>query len=301
MLWIPWALAAAINLDGMSWKVPAAEAFLPYAAAATAAVLVLAALARARAAAAIALIGLLILVAPRVGRATADPQPAARGPVITVATSNIYVGEADTAALTRLVRTRHIDILAIEENTPESDAAARRAGLRRLLPHGFSTPDPRPGAAGLALWSRWPIDRIAPAPGDHRSLGGLIHIPGAAPIHVRAVHPPPPFNAGNMPCWQRCTRAFTSAQHATGNAILAGDYNATLDHHPLRALLRSGYRDAAEQSGIAWRPTWTNGSWAHLTIDHILVTPRIAVLGVTTHDLAATDHDVVVTRLRLPQ
>jgi endonuclease/exonuclease/phosphatase family metal-dependent hydrolase len=301
LIWVPWVVAWLIDLDRLTWKIPAAEAFLPYVIVATAAVLVAALRIRALTAIVIAAVGLAALVAPRIDWVQHDPQPAARGPVITVATSNVFLGTADTAALTRLVRAHGVDILAIEENTPEWDAAARRAGLRTLLPDGISIPDQHHGAAGLALWSRWPIETVPPAPGDHRSLGGIIRIPGAPPIHIRSVHPSPPFNTANIPCWRHCTRAFAKANTVEPNAILAGDFNATLDHHPLRGVLRSGYRDAAEQTGYAWHPTWTNGSWATLTIDHILVTRRIAVLGVTAHDLAATDHDVVVTRLRLPR
>ncbi|MBO9532171.1 MAG: endonuclease/exonuclease/phosphatase family protein [Solirubrobacteraceae bacterium] len=303
LLWVPWLIATTVDIDARSWRIPAAVAFLPYVVVLTAVVLVVAALLRSRAAAIGALIGLVVLGIPRLGRLTHDDQPAARGPIVTIATGNVLVGHADPTFLARLVRGEHVDLLAIQENTPEWDAAARRAGLLRTLTHGATDPDPRPGAAGLALWSRWPITRLPAAPGDHRSLGGLVNVPGAAtPVHVRSVHPPPPFNARNVPCWKRCTRAFRHAADATGDALLVGDFNATLDHHPIRSLLGDdGFRDAAEEAGAAWRPTWSNGSWATLTIDHVLATRRIAIEGVTVHDLPGSDHDVVVARVRLPR
>lgn len=81
--------------------------------------------------------------------------------------------------------------------------------------------------------------------------------------------------------------------------LLLGDFNATLDHHPLRGVLDAGFRDAAEQTGDAGRPTWAQGP-KRLTIDHILVGPGVAVERVTVYPLARTDHDVVVAELRLP-
>ena len=62
--------------------------------------------------------------------------------------------------------------------------------------------------------------------------------------------------------------------------VLAGDFNATLDHAELRRLLDRGYRDAAEQAGVALRPTWPAGKSLPtlVTIDHVLADPRIRVV-----------------------
>ncbi|MEH3052805.1 MAG: endonuclease/exonuclease/phosphatase family protein [Patulibacter minatonensis] len=300
--WTPWVITWLVDLDRLDWRIPAAQAFLPYVAAGTAAALLLAATVRNRQATALAALGLLVLLAPRTSRVTANHQPAADGPVVTIATANVFVGEGSTSDLADLLRRHHVDVLAIQENTPEFDARAQGAGIREQLPSWLSDPDPRPGTAGLALLSRWPIDPVPPATGDHRSIGGLIHIPGASrTLHLRSVHPPPPFRSTTVPCWQRCTRTLARTRQTTTDVILAGDYNATLDHHPLRDLLASGFRDAAEQTGHAWRPTWSRNALLRLSLDHILVTDRIAVEQVTTHDLHRSDHDVVITRLRLPR
>ena len=235
------------------------------------------------------------------GPAPAAPAPAARGPVLTIATSNIYVGEGDVARLTALIRHYDVDVLAIQENTPEWDAAAQRAGLRDLLPYGLSRPDARPGAAGIALWSRWPVDPERLPGGGGRSLGGLLAIAGTQPVMIRSAHPFPPFSAHNVDCWQSCTKALAQTATNPGGAIVAGDFNASLDHHPLRHLLHHGFRDTSEERGLALRPTWTNSSWAALTLDHIFITSHIAVEQVTAHDLPSSDHDVLIARLRLPR
>ena len=79
-------------------------------------------------------------------------------------------------------------------------------------------------------------------------------MPGAPPVRVKAVHPAPPVNA------RRRARSGASALAALPGAdgrgdvqILAGDFNATLDHAELRALLDRGYIDAADAVGEGLR------------------------------------------------
>ena len=64
--------------------------------------------------------------------------------------------------------------------------------------------------------------------------------------------------------------------------VLAGDFNATLDHAALRAVLRTGWADAARRTGrgLAW--TWRplRLPWPRLVLDHVLVDPRIGVAAV---------------------
>jgi endonuclease/exonuclease/phosphatase family metal-dependent hydrolase len=85
--------------------------------------------------------------------------------------------------------------------------------------------------------------------------------------------------------------------------VLAGDFNATLDHAELRRLLDRGYRDAAEQAGVALRPTWP-GDRALIptvvTIDHVLADRRIRVVSVRTVAIPGSDHRGVLADLLLP-
>ncbi len=134
------------------------------------------------------------------------------------------------------------------------------------------------------MLSRWPIDSAAALSGDWRSLGVLVQVPGngnaATPVQVRSVHPFPPFSNENLDCWRRCTRALTQAARLAPATILAGDWNATLDHHPIRHVLAAGYRDAAEEAGrlapdlverlLGWahdrpraRDAWHRGAGGH--------------------------------------
>lgn len=301
-VWLPWLVLWLVDLEGRSWLVPSAAAFLPYGAAATLLVLIAALVARARPAVIVATIGLVLLVAPRIGRATTDAQPSARGPELTVATANVYIGHSDPAALERRAASAGVDVFAIQENTRRWDAAMLRSRLAQRFPYRITVPGREGRADGLAVLSRWPIERVPPPAGDARSLGAYVRVPGATGlVLVRSVHPFPPFDAHNLVCWRRCIRALEASQRFARSTILAGDWNATLDHHPLRDLMASGFRDAAEERGLGLRPTWSNGSWGRLTIDHVLVTRGVAVQGVTAHDQPGSDHDVLIARLRLPR
>ena len=83
--------------------------------------------------------------------------------------------------------------------------------------------------------------------------------------------------------------------------LLAGDFNATLDHAPLRDVLRLGYADAAREVGKALLPTWGQvGKPAVITIDHVLVDRRCAVLAGSVHAVPGTDHRAVFAEIRLP-
>ena len=85
--------------------------------------------------------------------------------------------------------------------------------------------------------------------------------------------------------------------------ILAGDFNATLDHPELRALLDRGYVDAADAAGAGLKPTWPAPPRKRalpLTIDHILVDRRVRVERVTVVRIPRSDHRAVIAVLRLP-
>jgi endonuclease/exonuclease/phosphatase (EEP) superfamily protein YafD len=85
--------------------------------------------------------------------------------------------------------------------------------------------------------------------------------------------------------------------------VLAGDFNATLDHAALRSVLRRGYTDAAAAAGRAlswtWRPLRLR--FPRLTLDHVLVDPRVTVAGVEVVAVRGSDHRAVVAELVLPR
>jgi endonuclease/exonuclease/phosphatase family metal-dependent hydrolase len=84
--------------------------------------------------------------------------------------------------------------------------------------------------------------------------------------------------------------------------ILAGDFNASLDHAAMRRLLDRGYKDAAAQVGAGLIPTWPSNKRIPpiITIDHVLVDHRVGVKAVSVHDVPGTDHRAVFAELTVP-
>jgi endonuclease/exonuclease/phosphatase family metal-dependent hydrolase len=116
------------------------------------------------------------------------------------------------------------------------------------------------------------------------------------------VHVTTPRNDDQAFLWEHDLGALPDAEPDGELQILAGDFNATLDHAKLRDVLDRGYRDAAEVAGAGLAPTRSTDSTVPLpaTIDHVLVDERVGVRSVTTHDVPETDHRAVVADLGLP-
>ena len=171
-----------------------------------------------------------------------------------------------------------------------------------------------------ASWTNCPDGRLSRA--VHRAAGtGAASGPLAAPVSaarctarldlpsgqsvqlacIHAAPPKPPWSPGAAARW----RSQLSALPAPGDSprILAGDFNATLDHAQFRRLLRHGYLDAASQAGRGLSFTWgpqPGRRLALLAIDHVLIDRRCAVVTTSVHWLTGTDHRALYAELRLP-
>ena len=127
-------------------------------------------------------------------------------------------------------------------------------------------------------------------------------MPGAPPVWLKAVHPSPPVSAVSAPGWQEALAALPGADARGDVEIMAGDFNATLDHSELRELLDRGWVDAADAVGEGFAWTWParRRRALPLTIDHVLVDRRVRVEGVTVVRVPGSDHRAVIAQLRLP-
>jgi endonuclease/exonuclease/phosphatase (EEP) superfamily protein YafD len=236
-------------------------------------------------------------------RAVPYRQPPATGPVLRVLTANLLVGRAAAEAVTGLVRRKHADVLFVQELTGEAAGRLERAGLGDLLPHRVTQPV-RNGTRG-SIYARYPLrggPLAASAPAAR--CAARLDLPSGPVVQLACIHaapPKPPWSPGATARW----RSQLAALPAPGDSpcILAGDFNATLDHAQFRQLLRRGYADAASQAGNGLSPTWgprPGRRPALLAIDHVLTDRRCAVLATSAHRLAGTDHRALYAELRLP-
>ncbi len=82
--------------------------------------------------------------------------------------------------------------------------------------------------------------------------------------------------------------------------MVAGDFNATLDHRSCDSCSIAAGATRSLERGEALEPTWHGLPLARLTIDHVLVPPGAAVLAYEVDDLPGSDHRAVTVTLRLP-
>jgi len=276
-------------------------AFTPQAAAASA----LAALAMRRKGPAVttglAAVALGAVVAPRlIGRR----QPPARGPVLRVLTVNLLGGGAAGIELVGLVRATGADVLFVQELSDDAVTRLKRAGLSELLPNEISETAGY-GHRGSGIYARYPLrDGLRLQATAASQPTARLDLPSGQRLELVCVHPHPP-----APPWHRDAvarwRTELTVLPPGGDplVILAGDFNATLDHAQFRRLLRLGYVDAASQAGNGLIPTWgpePSGRPALLTVDHVLVDPRCAVLGTSAHGVSGSDHRALCAKIRLP-
>jgi endonuclease/exonuclease/phosphatase (EEP) superfamily protein YafD len=85
--------------------------------------------------------------------------------------------------------------------------------------------------------------------------------------------------------------------------VIAGDLNATMDHVPMRALVGSGFADAATQADSRWQPTWpADGQVSRfgfalpslVPIDHVLVKGALRAVRTESVEIDGTDHRALV-------
>jgi endonuclease/exonuclease/phosphatase (EEP) superfamily protein YafD len=245
-------------------------------------------------------VALAASVLPRVlpGR---DRGPAA-GVRLSVMTSNMLFGGADPAAIVQLVRDHDVAVLAVQEFTPDGREALAKAGLDDLLP--YSSLADEPGPSGSGVYSRFPVT----ATGDRRNGGGFrqayatVQPPGAGPVIVESAHPLAPWSVRVNNDWRADLAAQPKPDPQGAPRILLGDFNATLDHGPMRDLIASGYRDAAEVTGRGLARTWPEDKRfvPPVTIDHVLADERIGVREVSVHHIPDSDHRAVIAALTVP-
>jgi endonuclease/exonuclease/phosphatase (EEP) superfamily protein YafD len=242
---------------------------------------------------------LAVALAPRlVPNRAPDDAPGVRLRVLSV---NVAGRPATAYSIRALVERYHPDMVSIIEMPPEVVRAYTAAGVDDLLPHHVL--EPRPGFSGTGLYSRLPL-RVAPRPaGTLFAIAAASAAPeGAAPLELFSVHARAPTSPDGARRWRTDLRALPSSGDGAMR-ILAGDFNATLDHRELRRLIGRGYHDAAEQAGSGLRMTWPTDKSplpALVAIDHVLADRRVKVASARTVAVPGSDHRGVLADLILP-
>jgi endonuclease/exonuclease/phosphatase (EEP) superfamily protein YafD len=231
-------------------------------------------------------LGLCAVVLPRAIRTRQAPAGSVRVRVLSV---NLYLGRADPTAVVALARNHDVDVLSLQELSAAGAELLYAAGIADVLPHcQFEI---RERALGSGLASRHPlVKRDLAGPSIMAQPSALVDLPGPAEFEVVAVHPYPPVRPHTAVNWRRELAGLPRPGDPI--RVLAGDFNATLDH---RALRRLGYRDAAALMGAGLRPTWGR----IVQLDHILVDPRCVVTEFRVLAVPGSDHHAVFAEIAL--
>ena len=220
--------------------------------------------------------------------------------MLRVLTFNMFFGRADAEILVARVRQSGADVLFLQELTEEAVTRLKQAGLEDLMPH--AQVELRGGSRGSGIYSRYPLSegpQLAPTRMAHPTA--LLRLPGGDAVELVCVHPvTPQLGRGGAVRWREELRVLPPPGELP--RVLAGDFNATLDHAAFRNVLSLGYADAARQAGGALTPTWgPPGRRAVLTLDHVLADRRCAVLGYSVHLVPGSDHRAVYAEIQLPE
>lgn len=246
---------------------------------------------------AVAALGAAGLV-PRVTRraprdATAD---------LLVLSANVWYGRADAGALATLIARERPDLVSL----PESGEGYREKLMPLLDGLGYrswvSTEPGKPDGWSVTLLVAERVGEVEVGSGAELrrqylwARGGLL---GDRTFY--AVHPQAPMARWQARVWNRDLASIARWTAALPAPIVAGDFNATVDHGPFRACL-SGVRDSAEGTGKGLTGTYHAGlpRWAGIRIDHVLIPRESVATRYEVLDLPGSDHRAVLVGLTSP-
>jgi endonuclease/exonuclease/phosphatase (EEP) superfamily protein YafD len=268
-----------------------------------------------------ALAGGLVLVAvavsplPQLLARTVPRTGSGAGPRLTVLAANVQADRAPADVVARLVLAHRADVVVLPEASWEYARAVVGAAATAGVEYAAATNHPRTALSHDEQCPQWcgastsllvraelePVfDRARPM-GSMGCLSARLSVPPHL-VTVAAVHPLPPTPSW-LAGWRADHEALGELCASATPTVIAGDFNATLDHSPLRALLGLGCRDAARVAGRGLTGTWPAAlPWPlRIPIDHVLATPAAgAVARYETVDVPGTDHLGVLVVLVLP-
>ena len=228
-----------------------------------------------------------------------------------VMTCNVYKGAADPAQIVELVRSEGVQVLTLQETTKDFVAQLEALGLDELLP--YSERSSSDGVYGNGVWSALPLANTASddigSSASAMPAGTVTVSDGTASYNLRfvSVHTCAPV-AGYWDLWRKSIEEIgvvrsRLAEDASTRYVLMGDFNATYDHAPFRAMLGSTLTDAARQAGEGLTFSWPTNQLvpAFCGIDHVVVSPGITASALRAHRVSGSDHAALVATLTISQ
>lgn len=236
-------------------------------------------------------------------RALAGPEPVG-GTVLTVLSYNTYEGNADVDELAQVIRTARPDLVSL----PEAGDRFRRKLAPLIEPLGYdvvsSTGPHTEDVDGVTTAVAKRLGDVKITVGNHTTSFPYVMVTGGALRSLRfvAFHSVAPVPTA-VPLWRHDLGLLPQWCAGPTPAVVAGDFNATLDHSVLRTAM-AGCGDAAAQRGDGLIPTWGPTDLLRHTIgpqiDHVLATDGITASAFQVLDIPGSDHRAIMATLRVP-
>jgi endonuclease/exonuclease/phosphatase (EEP) superfamily protein YafD len=249
---------------------------------------------------ALAAVGLVTGV-PVARRAARRPAAAPGPDDITVLTANVLHGRADTGALAVVIAREAPDFVVL----PEAGIDFRDKLMPLLAGLGYRSWVAAGGARDGDDVTLLAAERAGEV-GVRSALGmRLPHLEASGGIlgerTLYAVHTTAPMSRSKTARWHDELALIARWCAGPVAPIVAGDFNATLDHPPLRAAL-GRCRSTAAGTGLGLTGTYPAGMprWLGVQIDHVLVPADAATTHFDVLDVAGSDHRAVLARVRVP-
>lgn len=253
------------------------------------------------------LLGAVVLIAamaifawPLLPQDERSDSPVAVGSTLSVLSLNLQFGRADIEEVSALV-TDEVDVLALQEYTPDFEEELAATGLLEQFPHQAGTADN--GARGTMVLSRTPVELVAQAEGTvFENLIATTTVEGTD-WHLGVIHTAPPQMGADV--WDHDAAAVgdMAEPYLEENLLLVGDFNAIEQHHTMRELTAGGdLHDLAARrpgQGLQWHPTWPTGTWVppFARIDHALVSGGVRG-GVSRFEaVTGSDHKALLVEV----
>lgn len=263
---------------------------------------------------ALAAVGVCLLaalaMAGRLGPLYFRDDGATSGRSLRVMSANASVGSTPAKDLMGLVAKEQVDVLVLQEVTPSLLVDLDHSGISKSLP--YRAGEPEASVRGTMVFAREPLEGVQKVNVTNGGWSMRLGEGGTGQgITLVGVHTTPPLYGIKL--WRQGFRevvaAVSEAKAAGDTVVVAGDFNATIDHRAFREVLDAGLIDAADACGAGWQPTWPRPGTKHLPawapgtvlpIDHIMVTNGAGCSGFKTLHLAESDHRGVIATFVLP-
>ncbi|TDD58364.1 endonuclease/exonuclease/phosphatase family protein [Kribbella antibiotica] len=234
-------------------------------------------------------------------RVTSDPEPpAADTRVLTIMVANVLGGGAKAGAVAELIREHKPDLVSL----PEAQVDVREEIRAQVEGYtGYTEQPTKAVESATSVLVAGSLGAVQVRPDLPTSFGNLMITGGnLGQLRLVAYHGFPPLPE-DVPPWKHDLTQVRRWCAQDPPTIVAGDFNATLDHADFRWALASNCHSVGPSVGGGLKGTWPSDqpAIARTQIDHVLATRTIRPLKFATYEVEGTDHLAVIATVAVPK